>query len=224
MIEKYENLFTAIGYTFENIKLLEEAFTHNSVGRKHRTYQRLEFLGDRVLGLVIAELLYKNFPNEQEGPLAKRHAELVKEKTLATVAREIDISSYLIISESEKINLDNPSMLSDSCEALIGALYLEAGFETAKQFIVKYWLKKMENQEAPPIDGKSELQEWAQGKSFGLPDYVVVHVGGVEHEPEFTVQVNIKGLKETGSGLGRSKKTAEQDAAHDLLRKIKTND
>ncbi len=224
MMSKYEKLFKDIDYEFKNIKLLEEAFTHNSMGRKHRTYQRLEFLGDRVLGLVVAEMIYNHFPNEQEGALAKRHASLVREESLADTAREIGIGSYLLISQSEKVNIDNPAMLSDSCEALIGAIYIEAGFLVAKAFVEKFWLGKMENQSVPPIDGKSALQEWSQAHEHNLPHYEVVDIKGAEHEPEFHVRVMVDGVDVVGLGKGRSKKIAEQTAATDLLGKIKKND
>ncbi len=220
MIKKYENLFITINYRFNNEDLLDEAFTHNSMAKKHRTYQRLEFLGDRVLGLTVADMLYHTFELEQEGDLAKRHASLVKEETLAEVAREIGLADYLIISESEKSNLDNPSMLADSCEALIGALYIESGFQTARDFIKKFWTKKMNSQSLPPIDGKSFLQEWAQSKGYNLPVYKVLEITGCDHAPEFRVEVHIGNLLKKGVGIGKSKKNAEQNAANDLLRKI----
>ncbi len=224
MMSTYEKLFLNIDYQFRDIKLVQEALTHNSMAKKHRTYQRLEFLGDRVLGLVVAEMLYKAFPDEQEGDLAKRHASLVREDTLAVVAREIDIAAHLIISDSEKANLDNPAMLSDCCEALIGAMYIDGGFDVAMSFIKKHWQAKMEKQELPPIDGKSALQEWAQGKNYSLPIYSMVNVSGAQHDPEFEVKVEIEGFEKTGTGIGKSKKSAEQNAATDLLRKIKSNE
>ncbi len=223
MITSYENLFTVIGYQFKDVKLVEEAFTHNSVSKKSKNYQRLEFLGDRVLSLVISDMLYKRFPDEPEGDLAKRHTALVREETLAEVAREIDISRYLIVSDSEKTNINNPSMLADVCEALLGAMYLEAGFEKAKEFVIKYWEGRMEVYKSPPVDGKSALQEWAQGHNRPLPSYKVIETRGMEHEPEFVIEVTIKEVSELGIGIGRSKKTAEQQAATDLLRKIKKN-
>ncbi len=221
MQKKYQNLFLILNHQFNNLNLLEEAFTHNSMAKKHRTYQRLEFLGDRVLALSVAEMLYERFPKEQEGALAKRHAFLVCEEVLADVARQIRISDYLIVSASEKINLDNPAMLADSCEALIGAIFLDAGFDKAREFVANYWGDKIMHQNVPPIDGKSALQEWAQARGLELPHYNVVDIKGAQHSPEFILEVSVDTIMEIGNGCAKTKKMAEQIAAKDLLRKLK---
>jgi ribonuclease-3 len=213
---------TVIGYNFKNKRLLKEALTHPSCSETYKNfpfnYQRLEFLGDSVLGLVIAELLIQLYPNENEGSLAKRQAALVRTESLAIVARTLGLGDDMLVAASEQNSggRDSNSNLEDVCEALIGALYLDAGFELVRDFIRTYWQPLARSLGEPPKDAKTSLQEWAQGKGMKLPLYTVTETTGPAHAPEFTIEVSV----ETGqSALAKasSKRQAEQLAAKALL-------
>jgi len=231
-------LTAALAYDFKDPTLLQTALTHPSAisvtrlrrGRKTAAKpeaeasadnQRLEFLGDRVLGIVIAEMLFQAFPDEDEGALARRLAALVKQDSLDAVAREIDLGRYLVLSrgEEEGGGRDNPATLADACESLIGALYLDGGLETARRFVEHYWRPKMAAEAKPPQDAKTALQEWAQAAGLALPRYTVVKSEGPPHDPVFEVAVNVTG-QEPASARGRSKRAAEQAAARSLLDRV----
>jgi len=231
-------LIAALGYDFKDPTLLKTALTHPSaisVTRPRRgkktpakadavasaDNQRLEFLGDRVLGIVIAEMLFHAFPDEDEGALARRLAALVKQDSLDTVAREIDLGRYLVLSrgEEEGGGRDNPATLADACESVIGALYLDGGLEIARGFVEHYWRPKMDAEAKPPQDAKTALQEWAQAAGLALPRYTVVKSEGPPHDPVFEVAVNVIG-QEPASARGRSKRAAEQAAARTLLDRV----
>ncbi len=211
-----------LGHNFANPELLERALTHPSVsadpGHQGGDYERLEFLGDRVLGLVIAEMLFTKFPLEAEGLLARRLAKLVAKETLASVAADLDLGSVmrLAMGDDEKDGRTNPGLLSDACEAVIAALYLDGGLPVAKRFIVDGWTKRVEEDREPPLEAKTELQEWAQGHGLPLPSYSEIDREGPPHDPVFTISVEVEG-QPTKSGKGRSKRIAEQDAAAQLL-------
>jgi len=211
-----------LGHNFANPELLERALTHPSVsadpGHLGGDYERLEFLGDRVLGLVVAEMLFAKFPLEAEGLLARRLAKLVAKETLASVAADLDLGSVmrLAMGEDEKDGRTNPGLLSDACEAVIAALYLDGGLPVAKRFIVDGWMKRVEEDREPPLEAKTELQEWAQGHGLPLPSYSEIDREGPPHDPVFTISVEVEG-QPTKSGKGRSKRIAEQDAAAQLL-------
>ena len=211
-----------LGHRFQCIDLLERALTHPSVSSTTSyvggDYERLEFLGDRVLGLVIAEMLFHRFPEEAEGKLARRHAQLVRKETLASVAGEIRLGDLmrLEMGGSELIGRNNPSLLSDACEAVIAALYLDGGLDVVKRFIADNWQHRIEADLAPPSDSKTRLQEWAQGRGLPLPKYVEVARSGPPHAPTFTIGVEVEGQRAM-VGEGRSKRIAEQDAASKLL-------
>lgn len=215
-----------LGHRFANSALLERALTHPSVSadREHRggDYERLEFLGDRVLGLVVAENLFVRFPQEAEGLLARRLAKLVGKETLASVAEGLDLGSFmrLAMGEDEQQGRTNPGLLSDVCEAVIAALYLDGGLPAAKQFIDAAWSARIEEDREAPSDPKTELQEWAQARSLPLPCYSEVDRQGPPHDPVFTISVAVEGLP-LRSGKGRSKRMAEQDAAAQLLAVVK---
>ncbi|MBN8542895.1 MAG: ribonuclease III [Alphaproteobacteria bacterium] len=213
-----------LGLRFADITLLKRAFTHRSTGQAFPdgspfSNQRLEFLGDSVLGLVISEMLYHHFPHEAEGDLSKREVALVNGATLAEIARELKLGDYLVLAQSEEDHggRDNPSNLEDACEALIGAIYLDQGLEPARHFIEKYWGKRALQMAAPPKDPKTALQEWAQAKGLALPEYVLVSETGPAHAPQFTIEVRLQG-QAAQQATATSKKTAERDAAEKLLK------
>ncbi|MBY0354773.1 MAG: ribonuclease III [Rickettsiales bacterium] len=184
--------------------------------------QRLEFLGDRVLGLTIAHLLYEVFAQEEEGALARRYASLVNRATLAGIANHIGLGDYLELANENTTNglryLD--STLEDALEALIGALYLDGGLEAAHRFISHYWMPLLKELPEPPKDAKTELQEWAQSLGLSLPAYQILDRTGPAHAPLFRVQVTI-GAMHQADAEGTTKKAAEQLAAFALLEKIR---
>lgn len=215
-----------LGYRFDNAALLERALTHPSVSadRDHRggDYERLEFLGDRVLGLVVAEMLFVRFPQEAEGLLARRLAKLVGRETLASVAEELGLGRFMRVAmgEDERQGRSNPGLLSDVCEAVIAALYLDGGLAAAKGFVEAAWTIRIEEDREPPSDPKTELQEWAQARGLPLPRYSEVDRRGPPHEPIFTIAAEVEG-RPRQVGRGRSKRAAEQDAAALLLQAVK---
>ncbi len=215
-------LCAALGHVFERRELLERALTHPSDGhgRDARTdnYERLEFLGDRVLGLVIAELLFATYRDEREGEMARRHTELVRREALARVAGTIGLGAHIRLSASEAGGggRDNPSILADCCEAVIASLYLDGGLPAATGFIHKYWVPLMREALEPPIDPKTALQEWAQARGRPLPHYRVSGRTGADHAPMFEIEVAVEGLPST-TATGRSKRAGENEAAQAML-------
>jgi len=197
--------------------------THASAiqGGGDPSYERLEFLGDRVLGLVVADMLLAQFPDEPEGPLAQRLADLVRRETLAAVALELDLGASLRIAKSGQDDDErhNPAILADVCEALIGALYLDGGLAAARQFIEPIWQPLLIEARKPPQDAKTALQEWAQGRGLPLPEYRETARSGLDHEPVFTIEVTVAGHGGE-SAEGRSKRQAEQAAAARLLARL----
>ena len=206
---------------FNNKKLIEQALTHPSFSKTGADYERMEFLGDHVLGIVIAEILYKRFPNENEGQLTKRLAGLICGDTLVTIARALKVGDHLKMAQSEAAagGRENRSTLENTMEAIIAAIYLDQGLEVAREFITRAWMDAVENMQLPPKDAKSSLQEWAQGRGLPLPEYEVISTTGPSHAPIFEVQVSVKGL-ESKTGGGSSKRVAEQEAAKNLLAQI----
>lgn len=206
-----------IGYRFITPALLWQALTHPS-NAGELSYQRLEFLGDSVLGLLVAEMLYAHYPNEAEGSLAKRHSALVCGPVLAEIATEIGIGSALRLGQSEEMTdgRRNASNLEDACEALIGAIYLDGGLEAARGFVEAHWKIRARTTVAPPRDAKTTLQEWAQARSLPLPEYHLIGQHGPAHAPIFTVEVRVRN-HESRQGDGTNKRTAEQAAAKALL-------
>jgi len=220
------DLQVVLGHVFGRTELLTQALTHTSMqqGRRSKTsdpYERLEFLGDRVLGLVVAEMLFNRFPAEAEGALARRHAALVRREAVARVANEIGLGRHLVLAKGEDDagGRGNPGILADACEAVIGALYADAGFAMAATFVRSRWESLMEEALAPPKDAKTGLQEWAQGRGKPLPAYRVLGQEGPPHEPIFLIEVSVEGV---GSAVGRgaSKRVAEQAAAGALLEQV----
>ncbi|MGO4570964.1 ribonuclease III [Microvirga sp. 2TAF3] len=214
-----EKLQDKLGYSFERSELLVEALTHVSApGAGGQSYQRLEFLGDRVLGLVIAEMLYAVFPRAPEGELSRRLAELVRRESCAEVAISWDVGPYLKLGSGEAQSGErrNEAILADVCEAIIGAVFLDGGYEPAKALIERSFKELLNAPRRPLRDPKSALQEWAQGRGLSPPTYTVVEQTGPDHAPKFRVMVKVKGT-ESEFGLGASKRVAEQAAARSLL-------
>jgi ribonuclease-3 len=190
-----------------------------------REYERLEFLGDRVLGLVVAHMLYAAFPAESEGALAKRLAALVRRETVARVAEAVGLGRHLVLSrgEADSGGRSSRTVLADAFEALIGALYLDAGLAAADHFIRRHWQPLLEADARPPQDAKTALQEWAQGSGLPLPRYAMVASEGPPHSPTFCVEVQVGDLT-PARGTGRSKQLAQQAAAAAMLQEIGVSD
>lgn len=208
-------------YQFRQSSLLARALVHRSAASSDTaSYERLEFLGDRVLGLVVAETLYRRFPSEAEGSLARRHTALVRKEALARVARAIGLGNWITMSRGEEDagGRENAAILADVCEAVLGAVYLDGGLAPAKAFIESQWSVIMEEDTAPPKDAKTALQEWAQQRGKPLPVYETVGSQGPDHNPVFTVQVTVQGLPAVRAS-GSSKRVAAQAAAQELLNK-----
>ena len=232
--DSLHDLEALLGHDFSDRTPLRRALTHSSAvtaGREQKksdeaagSYERLEFLGDRVLGLVVADLLLRRFPEESEGHLAKRFAYLVSGEILAGVARDIALGHFIAFSpgEAESGGGDNPAILADVMEAVIAALYRDGGLEAASGFIEPHWRPLVEADLQPPREPKTALQEWAQGRGLALPRYEVSAREGPPHDPRFTVCVTVD--REAGAlsaeGEGRSKRQAEQAAAAGLLARL----
>ncbi len=212
-----------IEYSFSNQKLLNEALTHPSLSKEDKlspNYQRLEFLGDKVLSLVIGEFLLKKYLHESEGDLSKRQAALVSGETLSKIALEIGLDKVIKVSKGEK-NLGgatNKRNLENSLEALIGAIYLDSDFDSAKKFIMRFWSENLEENIAPPKDPVSQLQEIIQLKTKKLPEYLTEKVGGFDHAPNFVSTVRIAELGLEFSASGKSKKEAQKEVARIALK------
>lgn len=203
-----------LGYHYKNLHLLRHALTHSSCSSSvNENYERLEFLGDRVLGLAVATMLCKTFPREAEGSLAQRHTALVCKEAVAEVARHLELDKYLFAA-NEEIRT-NENVLCDVGEALIASIYKDGGFDEAFAFVERNWADLIDKRTAPPKDAKTSLQEVAHVKGWNMPVYKQVRREGSEHEPTFYIAVNVGGLEAVGSG--RSKKAAEQHAAAKIL-------
>lgn len=214
-------LEAALGYRFSKPDLLTEALTHASAATRpgSSTYERLEFLGDRVLGLVIAEALFHRFPDAPEGDLAQRLAALVSRNALARVAEKLDLAGYLKMpaGETRAGTHRRPTILADCCEALVGALYLDGGLRAVRRFILEHWKPLLEQE--PPREAKTLLQERIQAEGKPLPSYRIVRSEGPAHQPVFTVEVAVEGFPPARAKAG-SKRVAEQEAARVLLSRL----
>jgi ribonuclease-3 len=202
-----------VGHKFADRDLADLALTHMSGASSRLTsYQRLEFLGDRVLGLVVAEMLYVSFPSAEEGELSRRLADLVRRESCAEVAREWGVESHLRLGEGERQAVNKDAILSDVCESLIGAVFLDAGYKAAKDVVVAAFEPLMRAPRRPLRDPKTALQEWAQARGLDAPFYREVGRAGPHHAPEFTMSVVVAGF-EPAEARGASKRGAEQAAA-----------
>ena len=214
-----EKLVRSLGHDFADGALVEQALTHPSAASPARPdNQRLEFLGDRVLGLVIAGALLRAYPQESEGSLAPRLNALVRRETLAEVAEEIGLGPYLRLGRSESLGggRRKAAILADAMEALIAALYLDGGMEAAERFVLARWQSRIDSPAAAPTDAKTRLQEWAQARGMAPPAYEEVARSGPDHAPRFVVAARLESGEEA-TGEARSKKQAEQAAAAALL-------
>ena len=210
-----------LGYSFKTPDLLARALTHGSVGQgkpRATTYQRLEFLGDRVLGLLVAETLWREFPELNEGDLAPRLNALVRKETCAEAARAIDLGAHIIMAPSEERTggRNKTAILGDACEALFGALYLDGGAEAARKLFDIFWTPNFARLMMERRDAKSALQEWTQAKGAPPPRYEVVSRHGPDHAPVFEVEVTPKGFA-PARGEAASKRAAEQAASRAFL-------
>jgi ribonuclease III len=211
-----------IGYRFKDAALLEQALTHISAltGARNRagSYQRLEFLGDHVLGLIVSDMLFRAFPKADEGEMSRRLADLVRKEACAEVGRSIDLGSAIRLgaSESNAGGRGRAAILADVCEALIGAVFIDGGYPAAAELIERLWEARMRTPARPLRDAKTVLQEWAQARGLPTPNYREVERKGPDHDPVFRVTVELPD-RATAEGLGRSKRAAEQAAAAAML-------
>ena len=216
-----KELEARIGHSFAEKALLDSALTHiSALSGKSRagSYQRLEFLGDHVLGLVVSDMLYRAFPEADEGELSRRLADLVRREACAEVARTIDLGAAIKLgpSEANAGGRRRLAILADVCEALIGAVFIDGGYSAATAMIEKLWSERMLTPARPLRDPKTVLQEWAQARGLPTPSYREIARTGPHHDPEFRVAVLLPELT-PAEGLGRSKRAAEQAAAAALL-------
>lgn len=211
----------AIGYLFKDRSLLTNALTHSSArapAQPRSDYERLEFLGDRVLGLAIAEMVSAAYPEASEGDLARRFNRLVRGGTCAIIGGRIGLGAQLVLSDSEAVHggRGKETILADAMEAVLGAVFLEAGFDTARGIVRKLWGPLLVDLPQVAADPKSALQEWAQGKGLPLPEYKEKARQGPDHAPKFISQVKVVGFN-PADGEGSSKRAAEQAAATSFL-------
>ena len=209
-----------VGYQFADSDLLEIALTHASTdGKEKISYERLEFLGDRVLGLVISDLLIRTYDDENEGELSRRLSGLVDKKCLYSIASKIGLEKFVSVGKGTEVN---QSILADVMEALFGAVFCDGGFKAASFVIEGLFIPILGENKEPPTDPKTKLQEWAQAHKLGLPEYREIKRSGPDHQPLFTISVLLKGF-EARAGEGNSKRIAEQAAANALLDVLRKN-
>ena len=201
---------------FKNKSLMVTALTHKSANQKANN-EKLEFLGDRVIGLVLSKKLFDLYPNETEGVLDKKFANLVKQKTCCDIAWLIGIQDYIIIGNKKKINKNDEKILCDCCEALIGAIYIDRGFDFVRNYILKIWKKNIDKSDITILDSKTKLQEYSLKSYKKLPFYHLISTIGPRHNPIYKISVSIVGTKQY-IGVGHSKQEAEQDGASKLLK------
>jgi len=222
--EGLEKLQKGLQHQFADPALLAIALRHSSASDLKNGYtsnQRLEFLGDRILGLVVAEWLLERHPDESEGEIARRHAALVCREALARAGAELELGSFVSMSRGEAATggRQNPALIADTMEAVIAALYRDGGMAAAAGFIHTAWAEMVAEAAVPPVDAKSRLQEWAQARGLNLPEYRETGRQGPDHAPEFTVEAAVEGYP-TEAGFGPSKQAAEQSAATALLTRL----
>ncbi len=220
-VQRASALEATIGYRFRDKVLLERALTHISALKgqgRTGSYQRLEFLGDHVLGLAVSEMLFAAFPKAEEGELSRRLADLVRRESCADVARAIDLGASLRLGPSEVRagGRSRIAILADVCESLIGAVFLDGGYKAAKALVERYWSDRMRKPARPLRDPKTVLQEWAQARGLPTPSYREVERTGPHHDPVFRVAVALPD-RDPAEGRGRSKRAAEQAAAAAML-------
>ncbi len=222
LVDPYISLYKRLGYTFTDVNNLKQALTHRSASQKHN--ERLEFLGDAILGMVIAKALFSRFPKQPEGKLTRMRSSLVKGDTLAEVAREFELGELLVLGPGELKSggFRRDSILADSVEAIIGAIYLEAGMDKCEELVLQWFDARIKqlDPEAVSKDDKTRLQEYLQGKKQPLPIYEVTDIKGKSHDQTFYVSCMASGLKRPITGVGNSRRKAEQKAARQALDKL----
>ncbi|HXL69099.1 MAG TPA: ribonuclease III, partial [Xanthobacteraceae bacterium] len=210
-----EPLEERIGHRFENRALLEQALTHMSMvrgGGRKASYQRLEFLGDRVLGLSVCEMLMRAFPKASEGELSQRLSQHVRKAACVEVAAVLELAPHIRLDRGKP----TPTIIADVCEAVIGAVFLDAGYGAALEVVERHWGERLTRKARPQRDAKTLLQEWALARGLPAPNYREVERRGPDHKPEFKIAVELPGL-DVGEGVGRTKRDAEQAAAAMML-------
>jgi len=224
-MQDFGPLIAALGYSYSNTELLHEALSHRSAGS--RNYERLEFLGDGLLNFVIASALYRTNPELDEGSLSRLRASLVRESTLAEIARDIKLGDYLILGQGELRSggFNRDSILSDVIESLIGACFIESGFESAEQLVLRLFKDRLNNlPEAQDLkDAKTQLQEWLQGNKLERPVYEVIDTQGKAHALQFTVTCCVASHGLTVTAAASSRRKAEQMAAADTLKALQAD-
>jgi ribonuclease III len=216
-----KHLFERLGYAFNDRSLVELALTHASARpslKPNEDNERLEFLGDRVLGLAVAELLTASFPEASEGELARRFNQLVRAETCADVAQRWELGKLIVMSggEAESGGRAKKTILANACEAVLGAIFIDGGYEPARDVVHRCWAAELSGLDLAAPDAKSILQEWAQGRHLPLPRYIEVSREGPDHKPRFTSEVQIDGVAPE-RGHGANKRAAEQAAALAML-------
>ena len=210
---------TLLKINFKDKSLIESALTHKSANQKNNN-EKLEFLGDRVLGLVLSKKLFDLYPNESEGVLDKRFATLVRKKTCSNVAWNLGLQNLIISgNQKTKISKEDEKILSDCCEAVIGAIFIDRGFDFVKKFILNAWKRYIDKSDITILDAKTKLQEYSLKKFKKLPYYRIVNSSGPRHNPLYKISVSILESKPF-IGTGRSKQEAEQNGAHKLLENL----
>ncbi len=220
--DRFAQLQQRLGYQFKSPDLLRQALTHSSAtAASNRNNERLEFLGDRILALLVADLLLQHYPAADEGELALRLNALVRRETCAAIALEIGLGAALILAPAEAASggRDKPAILGDACEAVIGALYLDGGIAVVRGFVEARWTSRLTGVIEAPADAKSALQEWSQARKLGTPVYTVISREGPDHAPVFVIEVRLPGYAAL-CGAGASKREAERAAALALLREV----
>ena len=217
MEKKIKELEKIIKYSFKKTSLLERALTHKSLNNDINN-EKLEFLGDRVLGLVISETLLDKYPNEKEGIIDKKFANLVNKKTCSLIAKKINLKRFILLGSShKKLERSAEKISSDCLEALVGAIYLDGGFKSVEKFILTFWDEYLLKSAVTLIDAKTKLQEFSLKKFKELPKYIFFKKTGPQHRPLFKTEVQIPNSKKI-VGIGSSKKNAQQNAAAKLLK------
>ncbi|HEB92865.1 MAG TPA: ribonuclease III [Gammaproteobacteria bacterium] len=219
MRRNIDELAATMGYRFKTANLLEEALTHRSKGAVNN--ERLEFLGDAILGFVVAEILFARFPAEFEGVLTRFRASLVKKETLAELARSYQLGDYLRLGPGELKSggFRRDSILADAMEAIIGAIYLDSDMSTARDFVLRSLGDRFDHLQVQK-DPKTQLQEFLQARRQPLPEYSVTATHGTAHDQQFAVQCVVDGLSEPARGVGNSRRKAEQAAAQQALESL----
>ena len=220
MNNSIKELEIIIKYNFKNSDLLHQSMIHKSFDNENNN-EKLEFLGDRVLGLIISKKLIETYPEEKEGIIDKKLANLVNKKTCSKIANELNIKNFMFLGASHKSSEKfADKIISDCLEALIGAIYLDGGIKSAEKFVLNFWKKYLDNSSLPLIDAKTQLQEYSLKKFKELPKYTFYKKTGPQHKPIFKTDVQIRNSKKI-LGIGTSKKNAQQNAANKLLLSLK---